>query len=294
MPDYAFSGTQVLLGGGLLWLLLTGIIFSGQRYFRRLGWRPSAADLRTKYAAVDVFGYRTTFLRLGLVCALAFTFLAFNWTQYDVRQQSGAIAFEVLDEIIETTPPITYPDPPPPPPPPPPIIEAMDQDLLLDTTTFRSMDISAHDQLTPPPALAVAREPVRIPPPPPMDQGHDKPLLFVERMPIFGDCQAEADYEARKQCSDRAMLQYINQLVRYPVIAQENRVQGTAVVRFVIEKDGTLSQITLVRDPGSGLGKEAERVVQVLAREGPRWTPGKQNGQPVRVQFNLPVRFKLE
>lgn len=82
---------------------------------------------------------------------------------------------------------------------------------------------------------------------------------------------------------------YLNQNIRYPAEAQENCVQGRVVVSFVVEKDGHISDVTVLRSVDPSLDKEAIRVVRNM----PRWTPGKQGGEPVRVRYNIPVSFRL-
>ena len=82
---------------------------------------------------------------------------------------------------------------------------------------------------------------------------------------------------------------YLNQNTRYPAVAQENCVQGRVVVSFVVEKDGHISDVTVLRSVDPSLDKEAIRVVRNM----PRWTPGKQGGEPVRVRYNVPVSFRL-
>lgn len=82
---------------------------------------------------------------------------------------------------------------------------------------------------------------------------------------------------------------YLNQNIRYPAEAQENCVQGRVVVSFVVEKDGHISDVTVLRSVDPSLDKEAVRVVKNM----PRWTPGKQGGEPVRVRYNVPVSFRL-
>lgn len=88
----------------------------------------------------------------------------------------------------------------------------------------------------------------------------------------------------------KAMMEFLLKNVRYPETALDNAIEGTAVVQFVIEKDGSVSEVRVVRDPGGGLGEEAERVVKAM----PRWKPGKQSNKAVRVKMSAPVRFKLE
>lgn len=82
---------------------------------------------------------------------------------------------------------------------------------------------------------------------------------------------------------------YLNQNTRYPAVAQENCVQGRVVVSFVVGKDGHISDVTVLRSVDPSLDKEAIRVVRNM----PRWTPGKQGGEPVRVRYNVPVSFRL-
>ena len=82
---------------------------------------------------------------------------------------------------------------------------------------------------------------------------------------------------------------YLNQNIRYPAEAQENCVQGRVVVSFVVGKDGHISDVTVLRSVDPSLDKEAIRVVRNM----PRWTPGKQGGEPVKVRYNVPVSFRL-
>ncbi|MEO6521633.1 MAG: energy transducer TonB [Mucilaginibacter sp.] len=77
--------------------------------------------------------------------------------------------------------------------------------------------------------------------------------------------------------------------IQYPAEAKRNNVTGRVFLQFVVEADGSLSYINIIRDPGSGLGDEAVRVMKLS----PRWKPGSQNGKPVRVQFTVPVNFSL-
>lgn len=86
-----------------------------------------------------------------------------------------------------------------------------------------------------------------------------------------------------------AMLQYLMKNIKYPEQAVKEGIQGRVTVRFIVEKDGSISDVKPVLSVHPLLNKEAVRVVKSM----PKWTPGKQNGKPVRVRFNLPVMFKL-
>lgn len=109
-------------------------------------------------------------------------------------------------------------------------------------------------------------------------------------MPLFrADCN-----KAKKQkvCADRAMMEYISTNLRYPTEARNEKAEGMAVVSFIVETDGTLSSPAILRNPGYGMGEEVLRLVRAMNADGVSWTPGIQDGKPVRVEFKLPVKFK--
>ncbi len=115
----------------------------------------------------------------------------------------------------------------------------------------------------------------------------------VEEMPLFpADC---ADQETdKKKCSDIALMNFIFRNIRYPQLARDHGIMGTVVIGFVIEKDGSMSDFKILKGIGGGCEEEALRVVKLIHEKEMFWTPGKQRGQAVRVQFNLPVRFHME
>lgn len=86
-----------------------------------------------------------------------------------------------------------------------------------------------------------------------------------------------------------AMMKYIMENMKYPEQAMKEGIQGRVTVRFIVEKDGSISDVKPVLSVHPLLNKEAVRVVKSM----PKWSPGKHNGKPVRVRFNLPVMFKL-
>ncbi len=117
---------------------------------------------------------------------------------------------------------------------------------------------------------------------------------IVEEMPLFPGCDELGTYTEKKPCSDRKMLEFIYKNIKYPKAARDNGTEGMVVVSFVVEKDGSISTLKIQRDIGDGCGVEALSVVGLMQEQGIRWTPGKQRGRDVRVQFNLPIRFKLD
>ena len=87
-----------------------------------------------------------------------------------------------------------------------------------------------------------------------------------------------------------ALMKYLGTNIKYPTIAQENGTQGRVIIQFVVERDGTISDVHIARGVDPYLDKEAVRVVQSM----PKWIPGKQNGKAVRVKFTVPVMFRLQ
>ena len=89
---------------------------------------------------------------------------------------------------------------------------------------------------------------------------------------------------------DEARIKFLQNNIQYPEKAREVGISGTIIVTFVVEKDGSLTDIRILRGIGGGCDEEAVRVIKLM----PNWNPGKQRGKAVRVQFNMPVKFTLE
>lgn len=122
--------------------------------------------------------------------------------------------------------------------------------------------------------IAVAAPP---PPPAPKPEVSNKVFDVVEEMPHFPGGPA-------------ALQAFLSSNTKYPVVAQENGVQGRVIVSFVVERDGSITDVRVVRSVDPSLDREASRVVRSM----PRWSPGKQNGSTVRVKYTVPVVFRLQ
>jgi protein TonB len=121
-----------------------------------------------------------------------------------------------------------------------------------------------------------AKEEIAAPEPPkPVEE--NKVFDVVEQMPSFPGGMG-------------ALMSWLSQNIKYPVIAAENGVQGRVIVQFVVEKDGSITDVKVAKSVDPSLDKEAARVVKSM----PHWIPGKQNGSAVRVKYTVPVTFKLQ
>ena len=118
---------------------------------------------------------------------------------------------------------------------------------------------------------------VATPPPAPQQEVENKVFDVVEVMPSFPG-------------GNSALMEYLRDAIKYPVVAQENGVQGRVIISFVVERDGSITDVQVARSVDPSLDKEAMRVVRSM----PKWNPGKQNGAAVRVKYNLPVSFRLQ
>ena len=120
-----------------------------------------------------------------------------------------------------------------------------------------------------------AKEDIKAPEPPKHEE--NKIFTVVEQMPMYPG-------------GDAALMQYLSSNIHYPAVAAENGVQGRVVVGFVVERDGSITDVNVMRSVDPSLDREAVRVVKNM----PRWTPGKQNGSAVRVKYQVPVAFRLQ
>ena len=225
--------------------------------------------------------------------ALLLMILAFSWTTYDKKVDISQYLGTLTDEIEMETPRTAEPPPPPPPPPQPTAVQIVASDLPeVETMTFKDQSIDAGTEVVAPPVVESKKNAPPPPPPPPPPTIDEEREIFkiVEQNPMFPGCEEITDKGERQKCAEEKMLQFIYGHIQYPSIARENGVSGMVVVQFVVERDGSISNITTVRDIGAGCGEEAVRIVGMM----PKWNPGKQRERPVRVQFTLPVRFKLE
>lgn len=221
-----------------------------------------------KSPKADLQNKRGFFLEIGLVLSIILIIGAFAYNQKDKVieiMDLGNIAVE--DEIIE----ITRQDQKPPEPVKQTIAVVSDiinvvKDDAKITTEVDFTDF-AEDAIVAP-TVKVHEE----------ASSDDEPFLIAEDMPKFegGDLMK--------------FRSWVQSKVSYPTIATENGIQGRVTLQFVIEKDGSLSNITVLQNPDRSLTEEAIRVLKTS----PKWTPGKQRNLPVRVKYTLPVDFRLQ
>ncbi len=122
----------------------------------------------------------------------------------------------------------------------------------------------------------------------PDEEENDEPILMVERMPLFGDCDL-ADEASRREYTETNMQEFIYSHLKYPTLARENSLQGRVIVEFIVGKDGVVRDYKILQDIGGGCGTEVLSVIDRM----PDWLPGKQKGKTVSVIYRIPVVFRL-
>lgn len=125
------------------------------------------------------------------------------------------------------------------------------------------------------------------------DVNEQEVMKTADQMPRFPGCEDVTDDAEREKCATNKMLQWVYERINYPVNAKENKVEGIAVVAFVVDKQGNIRDIDLIRDLGAGTGEEVVRVMREMKNMDQKWIPGEHNGKKVNVKLHLPVAFKL-
>ncbi len=224
-----------------------------------------------KSEKADLESKKGLFLQIGLVAVLVLILIAFEWTTREVR--TGAIG-EIEDVVVEEEIiPITRREEPPPPPPPAPVesdvFEIVDDDVEIED------EFVIEDAET-----RAVREDFRIMTTDIQEEEEEEGEIFVivEDMPTFQG----RDHEYFRE--------WIADNLRYPQRAAEAGIQGRVIVQFVVEPDGRISNVDVVRGVDRSLDEEAVRVIE----SSPTWSPGRQRGEPVRVRFTFPINFVLQ
>ena len=212
-------------------------------------------------------------IEIGLVTILALVLVAFNIRSTDKKDSGFAqqvVSTEMEEEIIQTQEEQDIPEPEPEQPEPEVTteLEVVEDDAEV---THELGIVDAGDNAN------KEQQEVVI-----SDVGGEE---TVEEEEIFVFVEEFPSYPG----GEEALYKYLGENIQYPDVARDNGITGTVVIRFVVEKDGSITKAAVAREIGGGCGKEALRVVNAM----PKWKPGKQSGKAVRTEFTLPVQFQL-
>ncbi|MEI6455018.1 MAG: energy transducer TonB [bacterium] len=234
-------------------------------------------QLRKKYRK-----YMTTSMIIGLVL-IAVTVgypLISNYLNKSrlIREKEKSVTAEMMNAPKEELPP-----PPPPPPPPEALVEKVKftAPVVVEDTTIET-GLQTQDDLANKANTEVPTEDVEV------EVKDEKPQVIEQpqQAEIFTVVEEQPGYPG----GEESRIKFLQDNIKYPEEAKELGIQGKVFVTFVVEVDGSITDVRVLRGIGGGCDEEAIRVVKAM----PKWVPGKQRGVPVRVQFNLPIKFTLQ
>ena len=228
----------------------------------------------------ELRGQKSTNMLIGYVLTLAAMFVAFEYTQrevkvveedkiYDYRMEEDMIPITQQQEVVA-----------PPPAAAPTVMEFINE--VEDDTELPEEEVETSEEMNQAITAVV---------------GTGAPSAAVVTGPVGPVVEADDDdriYEmveenAQFPGGDEACFKWLSEHIKYPSICQEQGVQGRVIVNFVVNKDGSIVDVKTMRSPDANLTKEAERVVKMM----PKWKPARQGNKPVRSRFTLPVMFRL-
>jgi protein TonB len=227
-------------------------------------------DLK-KSPKADLESKKIIFTEMGLVIALAISLFAFEWKTYEKTVMD--LGTRQVENIAEEIIPITeqkLKTPPPPPPKQVVKINVVEDDIEVEDDI--DIDVEADENTEVQEYIAPAKSMED-------EESAEEMQIFmvVESMPVYPG-------------GETALYKFLAENIKYPQMAKESGIQGRVFVTFVVERDGRVTDVRVLRGIGGGCDEEAIRVVASM----PNWTPGKQRGKSVRVQYNLPVKFTLQ
>ena len=214
--------------------------------------------LPKKNPKISLENKKGMFFQVGLAVTLIVVLISFEWKSYDKSNYN--LGDLNLDDMEEEIIPITRQEvkPPPPPPPPPEIIEIVEDEVEIENEVEIEETDTDEDEI------------VEI------EEDDEEFFMVVENMPEFPG-------------GDLGLMKFIQKNVRYPAIAKEYNITGKVYVSFIVDKQGSVTNVKIVRGVDKNLDAEALRVVSLL----PKYKPGKQRGKAVRVMFTIPINFTL-
>jgi protein TonB len=221
-----------------------------------------------KSKKADLERKKPVFLQIGFIIALGIVLLAFSYRTYE---RTSVLNMQLqVDDTPEEIVPITQQELKPPPPPPPTqvtVIRIVEDDVEVEDDI--EIDVEADQETIMQDFVPVVEE---------EEQVQEMEIFqVVETMPSFPG-------------GDAARMKFLQENITYPQMARESGIQGIVYATFVVEPNGSVSDVRIMRGIGGGCDEEAIRVIKSM----PKWNPGMQRGKPVRVQFTMPIKFTLQ
>jgi periplasmic protein TonB len=228
-----------------------------------------------KYPEASIGDHKKYLLALGFILSFGVSIYALSYR--DKPKDLSGFVMETIELDAEVEPPQTEQIKPPPPPPPPPEIEVVkDDEILEDEPEIKSVEIDIDTKIEVP--EVIEKEVVK----------EQEIFTVVEDMPRFPGCENKPNKAEKEQCAQTELMKYLAK-IQYPPMARDNDIEGKVFVRFVIDEKGKVTNVEIARGADKLLDQAALKHVQAM----PDWIPGKQRGKNVKVQYVVPINFKL-
>jgi len=224
-----------------------------------------------KSKRADLEKKRILFREIGYIIAIGLVLVAFEWTSQPSEVQGFAQQQE--SDVVQENIPITRQEqrqepPPPPPPQSPEVLNIVDDDVSIEDELI--LEQTGADQDTKVQIDAFVEEED--------EEEYGDIFVIVEDMPSFNGGGLDA------------FSRYIQKNLSYPVLARENGIEGTVFIRFIVETDGSINMVEVLR----GVDPVLDDAALAAVERAPNWVPGKQRGKPVRVSCTIPILFSLD
>ena len=205
---------------------------------------------------------KSLYVMLGFVMVLSLIYIVFEWSQKDLVKYDKSQYLSGFTEDVVLPPPTTQPPPPPPPPRPVEVFKIVEKPTTTDHLIIKSEDSPT--------------------------EGVDQPVNVKYEVPAEDIEEIHYYVEEMPEFKGDVML-FLSKNIKYPALAQEMGIQGKVICQFVVDRDGSIGNVEVVKGVDRSLDNEALRVIKSM----PDWKPGKMNGRTVKVKYTLPVYFRL-
>ena len=230
---------------------------------------------RKKNPKADLESRKGIFVLIGLIISLSLSILAYESKSYD--NLDVGLGDLNIDDLDEEDIDITRPEPPPPPkeePPPPP--EVPEEIEIKENEEELENELEVDD------AETDQDDMMEMP-----EEEFEEAFISVEKMPMLGDCKNE-------ECTQSEIMKFIARNFKYPEIAKANGVEGRVILEFVVEKDGKIGRVKILKGLDKHVDKAAIEVVEKLnTKKAPKFSPGRQIGKAVPVKYTVPIKCTL-
>ena len=235
----------------------------------------SRKTLVQKYPEARIGSHTKYLMALGFLMSFGVSIFALSYR--NPPEEVAQFVVETLEVDFEQEPPPTEQIKPPPPPPPPPEIEVVeDEEILEEEPELETIELE-EDEIIEVPEVIEEEEVVE-----------QEIFTVVEDMPRFPGCEDKGSKAEKEQCAQGALMKYLGGIT-YPPMARDNDIEGKVFIRFVVDEKGKITSPEIARGADKLLDDAALKHIKAM----PSWIPGKQRGKAVKVQYVVPINFKL-